>query len=63
MSKALKEISRVLAKDGYFISFSHGHPDDREFHFKRECFNWKLKTFEVPMESYALDKPVYAYIV
>jgi ubiquinone/menaquinone biosynthesis C-methylase UbiE len=60
---ALKEISRVMKNGAYFISLSHGKPADREKQFKRECFNWELKTFEVQTESYALDEPVYAYVL
>ena len=45
----------------YFISFSHGKPEEREFHFLRECFDWELRTFRVETDSYALDAPVHAY--
>ena len=43
-AETMKECQRVMKTGGYYVAISFAHPDEREFHFKREHLKLDIKT-------------------
>ena len=43
-AETMIECQRVIKTGGYYVAISFAHPDDREFHFKRDHLKFDIKT-------------------
>ena len=61
-AKILKEISRVLKTDGYYVIISYGQPENRMIHLERDHLAFEIQVYTIKrQEEDTQEKINYVY--
>ena len=62
VAKMLKEISRVLKTDGYYVIISYGQPENRTIHLERDYLAFEIQVYTIKnQEEDEKEKIHYVY--